>query len=418
MAMKVVQALLCFFIVVFVCQSNYDSKVQADYPGDVHKVRLSWPAVPDAVMYELVIRRQPDGAAPAASETVLKRTDIYTAGVELDVPALEVPIDSLWWQVRALSFDQLPISEFSPSQRVVEGEINPVSPLPTARLDQFPYAKLYPAYAWIPVLNAASYEVQILAANPDQTNKAAVIRSYQIDGALAFDYYDERAYTEEGVYWWRVRARDSFNQPIGRWSPASSFQVLKSDTIYALFGDSVAHGGGAISNPPSDPAYDLTSYAGIPIRNLGRSGDTVARMIERFESDVLTFSPRILVIMGGINDIRAGRPAAAVIAELAVIRELCRKNAIIPVFVTLTPVNPAAIKRVFGEDTSPQWRDEWLEVNRWIKQQPYHVDISPFFAGPDGVLPSELAVDGLHPDTKGKAMMGKAVGSYLQRHFL
>lgn len=418
MFFKLLRAIFCFAIIIMICQSE-SVKVQADHTDRVQKVRLVWEAVPDAVMYELVVNRQIEDSADTDEhiDTILVRDDIYTAGVELDVPNLNANLGTLWWQVRALNVDRQPLSDFSPPQKLEDGELDPLSPLPTAYLDIFPLAKLYPAYSWIPVLHAASYEVQVLSANPETSQRFEVVRTYHIDSGIAFDCYDEDSYTKEGVYWWRVLAKDCDNQPIGEWSQPLSFEVSHSGGTVALFGDSVTHGGGAISNPPSDPAYDLTSYAGVPIRNLGRSGDTVDKMVERFEQDVLPFEPQILVILGGINDIRAGKPSAEVVAELAAIKAACRKHEIIPVFITLAPLNPAGIKNAFDEDTSPDWQGEWQQVNQWIMDQEHHVDVAAQLSGPDGLLPSWIAADGLHPDTKGKAVIGQAVGAYLRQNF-
>jgi len=418
MLLNVIRVLVCFMVALVVCQSGA-GKVQADI-DNVKKVRIVWDAQPDTVMYELMIVKQPAESAEqsALPELVFIRQDIYTAGVELDALALDSELNSLWWQVRALNVERQPISEFSQPQLLSEGEINPISPLPTAYLDSFPFGKLYPAYSWIPVLNAASYEVQVLSAKPeiDQVY-VALVRKYEVSGSVAFDCYDEAAYTEEGTYWWRVLAKDADNKPIGQWSPALSFQIQRQGVPIALFGDSVTHGGGAISNPPSDPAYDLTSYAGLPIKNLGRSGDTVAGMVDRFDHDVLPFSPQVLVVLGGINDIRAGMSADEVIEYLAAIKSQCLRHGIVPVFVTLTPVNPTAIKNAFDEETSPEWRSQWEQANQWIIAQEHHVDVTPLFNEPGGLMPTALATDGLHPDTVGKAMIGSAVGAYLKQNF-
>jgi lysophospholipase L1-like esterase len=121
--------------------------------------------------------------------------------------------------------------------------------------------------------------------------------------------------------------------------------------------------------------------------------------------------------MGGINDIRAGTPASEVIDNLRQIKEKCKENNMIPIFLTLTPVNPELIKRAFNEDTSPEWQSEWHKVNDWVKDQPYYVDIAPLFINGDGVMPAHYATDGLHPDSKGKALIGQAVGGFLRKTF-
>ena len=41
-----------------------------------------------------------------------------------------------------------------------------------------------------------------------------------------------------------------------------------------FFGDSITHGGGVMSVPPSYPLYNWETYSSVPIKNLGVSGNT------------------------------------------------------------------------------------------------------------------------------------------------
>lgn len=392
--------------------------IYAAQPETAHKVRLLWNPIPDAVMYELTLTSRPGGRLhKEPAKTVLVKSDIYTPGTELDLNLSTGKPGSLWWQVRALNFDRQPISGYTEPRRVSAGEFDPASPFVTTYGAKELPAKLYQVYSWIPVLHAGSYEIEISAASPAGTKSREVVRTKVIDGATAFDWYDETPYTTEGTYWWRVRARDGKGGLLTGWSQSVPVVVKSSGFKVAALGDSVTHGGGAVSNPPSNPAYDWTTYAGFPIKNLGHSGDTTGKMAARFESEVLPFKPRLLVVMGGVNDLRGGSRAAEVIGNLTTIREKCRQAGIIPVFATVTPVNPAAIKQVFNQDTAADWQAEWQQVNEWVKCQPYYVDVAAPLMDAQGLLAREMATDGLHPDTKGKALIGKAIGAYLNKNF-
>ena len=74
--------------------------------------------------------------------------------------------------------------------------------------------------------------------------------------------------------------------------------------------------------------------------------------------------------MIGTNSLRGGTPAAEVIRDLRVLSDKCTANSIRPIFLTLPPINPAAIKRVFGEPSSPDWQKNLAEVNSFIRILP------------------------------------------------
>lgn len=414
---RIMGIMVCLVLLTPFLQSAISEPSTSEaHPGELtgKKIRLVWEPIPDAVAYQIVFRNEQDEISDEASLTdIIFPKEIYTPGVELDLSLLPKG-ETIWWQVRALNLDREPISGFTAAQEVAAGEIDPVAPYITAHLNALPRLPLYPVYAWIPVLGAEAYEVQIFSG---QIQSGTLKKSYVIKGASSFDYYDTDAFTTASDYWWRVIALDAKGQAVGTWSEAQPFTVQREGNNVAALGDSVTHGGGAISNPPSDPVYDWTSYVGLPVKNLGRSGDTASTILARFGEEVLPFRPRILVVMGGINDIRAGTPASEVISNLSQIGEQCRENKITPVFLTLTPVNPALIKRAFNEDTSDNWQEEWHKVNEWIRDQAYYVDIAPLFTTPEGVMPAHYATDGLHPDSKGKALIGQAVGQWLSATF-
>ena len=60
--------------------------------------------------------------------------------------------------------------------------------------------------------------------------------------------------------------------------------------------------------------------------------------------------------MGGTNSLRAGMPAENVINDLKTIQEKCYENNITPILLTLAPINPYNIKKVFNEETSEVWQ--------------------------------------------------------------
>ena len=79
--------------------------------------------------------------------------------------------------------------------------------------------------------------------------------------------------------------------------------VLIGDNIIC-FGDSLTYGTGA----PEDASYParLAEIIGQPVINAGVPGNTTADALKRLEADVLTRSPRIVLITLGGNDMKNG----------------------------------------------------------------------------------------------------------------
>lgn len=385
--------------------SRFDDKYE------MHKVRLTWNPVPGAVRYQLVILRD---ANDTPDNIVSVKSYIFTTGYELDTSMMRTEKNGYYWKVCALNIDGKPVGKFSVPQPLKNGEINTLAPLPTTQYNSMPYAPLYPVYSWIPYSKAAGYDIEVYRRSVTPGKADALIA--KLHGRDS-NYYDEGGYTYPGTYWWHVRAVDGSGRPISEWSKPREFQVT-SPVKVAAFGDSVTHGGGAVCTPPSYLLYDWETYSAVPIKNLGYSGNTVEAMIERFERDVLPFKPKILVIMGGVNNYRSGDTAWSIIHSLAVLRDKCKAHGIVPVFTTVTPINPDCMKKV-GTVGLPveNWLYEQQRLNEWIRQQPYAVDVTPKLTDSRGWLRADYTTDGLHPDYDGKRIIGQTVSSYLLQRF-
>ena len=383
--------------------------------NDVKKIRIVWDTVPDAAGYELIVTK---GKTNKPSQAVWKNEWISTPGYELDASLLNLENGDLYWSVRGIDINKKPLNKFSQPHKISEAQLDPVSPLPTTKFDELPYAKMYPVYSWIPVLKASGYDLQVYYDEDyNLTTPDKLIVAKEIQGQSAFDYYDEQAYRQAGRYWWRVRAKNNSDIPLGKWSEPVIFNVESGGKIASL-GDSITHGGGAVSVPPSEPLYDWQYYSGLKIRNLGYSGNTVSDMLARFNDDVLAFKPEILVIMGGINDLRAGTKGVEVIQGLNRIKYKCSFYNITPAFVTVAPINPYEMKTVSNIVATSGWLREERIVNEWIKRQTHYVDITHELSDFNGWLRPELSSDGLHPDVEGKKIIGEKIGEYLKDNFI
>jgi lysophospholipase L1-like esterase len=66
------------------------------------------------------------------------------------------------------------------------------------------------------------------------------------------------------------------------------------------FGDSITAGYGAA--PSEDYPSRLSTLIGVPVRNTGVDGDTTESALERLDTDVLSGSPRLVIVGLGGND--------------------------------------------------------------------------------------------------------------------
>ncbi|MPL68027.1 hypothetical protein SDC9_13731 [bioreactor metagenome] len=411
--MKLATTILLVLIITLFTTSVY---------AETGKVQLVWRNAQDAVMYELEIA---DGLIHGPKEApeekvVYTTTAIYTPGVEISLAELDgQDINQLYYRVRPLDLEKNPVGSFSKPMAVSKGIFNPEKPTPTVSQKKRP-SLLYPVYSWIPVLGAERYEIEVTSRVPENPNGTEPsqfrVRSYSMDSG--FDYYDYEAFREAGRYYWRVIAYDSENQPIGTYSNAVRFKVNTTGYRWATFGDSITHGGGAVSNPPSDERFDYSYYLPFTVKNLGRSGDTAAMLVERFDNDVLPFQPKYLFILGGSNSIRGGASGEEVIDSLSTIKQKCQDNGIVPIFLTLPPVNPERIELVFNQPTADNWQEELAKVNEFLRTQEYVIDIYPVLADENGLLPVKYAQDGLHPDISGKKVIAAQVNEFLVKNNL
>ncbi len=94
--------------------------------------------------------------------------------------------------------------------------------------------------------------------------------------------------------------------------------ALHGDNIIC-FGDSLTYGTGAA--PGKSYPAQLSEMIGQPVINSGIPGDTTARALQRLERDVLSKSPRMVLITLGGNDMKNGVDKGAAFRNLKEIVE-------------------------------------------------------------------------------------------------
>lgn len=378
---------------------------------------LTWTAVPGAVSYEIeLLSRPPENpnGFDYSRYQIMATRKIYAPGYHCDLLAYFK--DRIYWRVRALDFAGNPLGVFSDTQEmfITARKQQQIRPLLTASLNQngMP-APLYPVYAWIPIAGVTEYEVELLRQPPENPNgntpSAYRIWSKRVTG---FDCYDDEPRIAPGKYYWRVRGIRPSGEPAGSFSATAEFIVdLQRGNYAATLGDSITHGGGDISHHPADWEYDYQTYLSFPAVNLGKSGDTSRQVAERFSQDVLPYHPKYLIILAGTNSLRSGTPAGDVIQDLTSIAEQALAAGIRPIFLTIPPINPAAMERTVHAQTIANWQQEYTRVNNFIRRQPYYIDIAPYLSDANGELPLSYSVDGLHPGIEAKKLIASIINA-------
>jgi lysophospholipase L1-like esterase len=165
--------------------------------------------------------------------------------------------------------------------------------------------------------------------------------------------------------------------------------------------------------------------SGLQIINRGVPGDFTSNMLSRFDHDVVQLHPRVVVILGGINDI-VRIPLPSIEQNLASMAETAEQHGISVVLATLPPTGPPrgeydpdalAGAHIPGHDESVSRHDEILSghneiqaLNDWIKnfanQKHYIlVDYHSALADDRGYYLKGLTTDGVHPSVAGYERM-------------
>lgn len=379
---------------------------------------LRWTIPPGSVYYEIEFLtsppENPNGVALSQYQFHTSR-EVFVNGYSLDLSAQ--PGNLVFWRVRGLDLDGNPIGVFSDATPLnIDHNLPQILKPITAtgyKAANMPMP-LYPVYAWLPVYGATSYEVELTTATPENPNgiepSQYQLRSHIVQGIT--DCYDDAAVSIPGTYYWRVRGLDAAGGGIGVYSDAEDFTVSPLNGRYsATFGDSITHGGGDLSYSPADVEYSFQTYLSFPTMNLGQSADTTENMLNRFDEDVLPFQPQYLLILGGTDSLRASVPADQVITELSAMRDKCLLHGIRPIFLTIPPINPEAIKHAFDQNTVPNWQEKFAAANAFIREQPYYIDIEPDFLDANHNLPLSYSVEGMHPNIAGKKLMAQIINA-------
>lgn len=162
-------------------------------------------------------------------------------------------------------------------------------------------------------------------------------------------------------------------------------------------------------------------FPGKPYVGRGISGQTTPQMLVRFRQDVVALKPKVVVILGGTNDIAGNTgPSTLEMIEdnLASMTEIAQANGIRVVLVSVLPVFDYPWRR--GLEPAPKI----VALNAWIKQyaarvRVVYLDLHSAMRDERQGMRAELSSDGVHPNAAGFALMsplaGRAIADALRR---
>jgi lysophospholipase L1-like esterase len=154
-----------------------------------------------------------------------------------------------------------------------------------------------------------------------------------------------------------------------------------------------------------------TEFPGKPYIGRGISGQTTPQMLLRFRQDVIALHPRVVVILGGTNDIAGNTgPSTLEMIEdnLMSMTQLAQANGIRVVLASVLPVFDYPWKR--GLEPA----SKIVALNAWMKAYAARVgavyaDFHTPMADARQGMKAGLSADGVHPNPAGYAIMAPIV---------
>jgi lysophospholipase L1-like esterase len=187
--------------------------------------------------------------------------------------------------------------------------------------------------------------------------------------------------------------------------------------VIVALGDSTTAGTPAfrspIETPPNGAGDEHSQYAywlmqkhpDWRVLNCGVNGERSDEIAVRFDRDVLSARPRVVIILGGVNDVYQGLPAEHATRQLRAMYDRAIAAGITVIAASILPYNSATR----GQN------GEMHDINAWIAAQAAKdpritfVDTRAAVAAPGNPDRLSGSPDGLHPDVNGYRAMALAI---------
>lgn len=151
-----------------------------------------------------------------------------------------------------------------------------------------------------------------------------------------------------------------------------------------------------------------TFFPGKPYINRGISGQTTPQMLVRFQQDVVHLQPAAVVILAGTNDVagNTGPSTQQMIQDnFTSMAEIATAHGIKVIIASITPAHDYPWKPGIQPVSEIRDLNQWLRELCRAKSYTY-LDYYTAMSDESGAMLPGYAKDGVHPTSKGYAVMG------------
>lgn len=207
-----------------------------------------------------------------------------------------------------------------------------------------------------------------------------------------------------------MRLRHPDRDNLRRYEEANLRLSVPAANRVVFFGDSITD------------SWRLNEYFGdAPYINRGISGQVTSEMLGRFKADVLDLKPKAVVVLAGTNDLARGTAIPTIVGNYTMMAELAKIHGIRVIFASVLPVSD------YHKNVNPDWERSLLRspgninaLNDWLKKYCAsngltYLDYHTAMKDMAGMLRSEIADDGLHPNAAGYRIMAPLAKAAIDR---